>query len=268
MTKSVYKYVSEMNTAYGNPVGLAVEDDKVLKESAISKLLSQARNIYGEIDELRDDGFNVLLEEPTSKTGRKETFDAMADILVFLHGVGHFINKEPVIFSEEKFENIPSYYLVGDENSEIEKLEFGTEDFAKKYYNMIRHHTDLLISSIYERDLNSILFYFKQIDVDVKSLFNILKKEGYTVEELVRRVTESNLSKLCRNEEELEKTLKFYHDLELEVHSGESPLLQDNGKPFLVVYSSKTQKDKNGKAYQANKALKNTVWFEPDIFDF
>lgn len=267
MTKSIYENISEMNTAFGNVKGLAIEGDAI-KESKFGKLLNQSRNIYGEIDELRDKGFNVLLKDSTSVEGRKELFDALADILVFLNGVGHFINKEPQIKIGERFDKLPSYYLVGDENSAIEKLEFGTQDFATRYYDMIKHHTDLLISAVHNRDIKEIVLTFKQIDFDVLDLFNKVKKEGYTREELIDRVTASNMSKLCKNEEETNETLKYYRDREIEVHSDVSPLRQANGEPFYVVYSSKNQTDKHGKTYTAGKFLKNTIWFEPDLYDF
>lgn len=267
MTKSIYENISEMNTAFGNIKGLAIENGQI-KEAKFSKLLNQSRNIYGEIDELREKGFDVLLKDAKDVEGRKELFDAMADILVFLNGVGHFINEEPQIQPGERFDKLPTHYLIGDENSAIEKLEFGTQDFATRYYDMIKHHTDLLISAVHARDVNEIVLTFKQIDFDVLDLFNKVKKEGYTREELIDRVTASNMSKLCKNEEETNKTLEYYREREIEVHSDVSPLRQANGEPFYVVYSSKNQTDKYGKTYTAGKFLKNTTWFEPDLYDF
>lgn len=260
--KNAYQNISDMNTAFGNIKGLALEetaikDAKIISDKGVSRLVAQARNLYDELDELRDDGFTVLRKDPNSTSGRKEMFDAIADLIVFLYGVGHFvdipINKKHDWYTKRLAEEFKNYsYTV----------------FYEKIYEEIKSMIDELIAAIEHKDVELIDLFMHRLNSKITALCLSEAKPGYDLDLLIDRVTESNMSKLCRNDEELEATLKFYRDKGVEVYSKESPLVQESGKPYLVVYSAKEQTDADGKVYRADKFLKNINWFEPDITDF
>lgn len=259
--KNAYQNISDMNTAFGNIKGLALEetavkDAKIISDKGVSRLVAQARNLYDELDELRDDGFTVLEREPKSASGRKEMFDAIADLIVFLYGVGHFvdipINKKHDWYTARLAEELKNY---------------SNTVLYIKIYEEIKSMIDELIASIEHKDVELIDLFMHRLNSKITALCISKAKPGYDLDLLIDRVTDSNMSKLCRNDEELEATLKFYRDKGVEVYSKESPLAQESGKPYLVVYSSKEQ-TVDGKVYRADKFLKNVNWFEPDITDF
>lgn len=86
--------------------------------------------------------------------------------------------------------------------------------------------------------------------------FHIL---GADADRDMRKVYESNMSKLCSNQEELSRTREFYEELGIEVYTGGT-------FPCAWVKSTKQQTDLSGKIYQKDKFLKNINWKEP-IFD-
>lgn len=263
--KPLYQNISEMNISYGNPLGCALEADGSISDKGMVKLLNQVKNLYDERKELLEDGFLVLSEDPTSKSGRKEVFDAIADLLVFLHGVGHFINSEVKYNPEEKIMVLPEFY--NDIEDNIVKLRPDMIDFYGSFIFILGYHIDFLVSAIKQKNLEDVKHFYKLINNDLTFLFDQYKKEGYTQDLLIHRVTVSNMSKLCKNEVEAKLTLKHYEDLGVNVHLKDSPLLQDSGVPFLVVYSPIDQVV-NGKEYRQGKALKNINWSEPELYDF
>lgn len=257
--KSAYQNISDMNTAFGNLKGLSLEstvskDAKIISDKGVERLVAQAKNLYDELDELRDDGFAVLLEDPASKTGRKEMFDAIADLIVFLHGVAHFVNTD--------ITNRHDWYTELLTSQLKEDFNFDT------IYSDIKTKIDELLETIKNKDVEFLNVDLHRLNSYISAVCAAKTKPGYDLDLLIDRVTESNMSKLCRNQEELEATLKFYTDKGVDVYSKESPLMQESGKPYLVVYSAKEQTDGEGKVYRADKFLKNVNWFEPDISDF
>lgn len=262
--KTAYQNVSDMNTAFGNKLGLVMVDGKLKDDT--SKLSSQAKNLYDELDELRDDGFNVLAKDPDSVEGRKEMFDAIGDILVFLYGVGHFIALDPekhIIQDYKEYDSHLAPYI----------SQITDEDL----YESIKYHIDNMMDHIKNRSLDGVIESLHQIDDLTQSIFYFYVKPEKTIHLLIDRIVESNLSKLCKDEDELNATLKSYRDKGVEVYAGESPLLQENGKPYLVVFSAKEQtvaeyseKEKKmiNKVYRKDKFLKCVNWFEPNLYDF
>lgn len=262
--KSVFQNVSDTNIAYSNVKGSALKDGK-LTEEGINKLLNQVRNLYDERRELINDGFAVLLKNSSSPEGRKEMFDAMADLLVFLHGVGHFIDSEIKYTPYDNLYVLPEFFENAD--GDIARLRPGMPEFYERFSQTLGQHIDFLVSAIKAGDLEGIKHFYKVIDNDIIFLFNKYKKEKFTVELLIERATISNLSKLCSNQQEVNETLKYYRDLGVEVDVKDSLLNQENGTPFLVVYSVKNQIVKN-KEYREGKALKNVNWKLPEFGDF
>ena len=270
----IYKMVSSMNVAFGNKKGLTVDENKKLIEDKKERLLSQLRNLYDENKELKQKGFD--------KKQREEIFDAIADLCVFLYGGSHFIDKELPDFTvdlEDKFEIFGKKFSTSKKEDAIKYIkQFSLE----KLDAMI----DQIIQSVKNSDLNSYNEKASKFAEVLFVLFEIFKKEGshYDMIYLNKIVLDSNLSKLCRNMEEVEATLKFYRDKHVEVDYKESDLIQSNGEPFLFVYSLKDQfchdMNENGeyiylengdpeiKEYRKDKFLKNTKWFEPDLTNF
>lgn len=271
-TENIYKMISAMNIAFGNKKGIAIDNGKIT-DFGFKRLKSQLENLYDENRELRDDAFipNV----------RHEIFDAVADLSVFLYGANHFVNK-----------SLPDLIISFEDGIiEFDGKTFSDKDTARKYisensFQALNKEIDLIIKSVEDRDLDSYERYAYNLAVSLFVIFEVFKKEDkkYTMIYLNKLVNESNLSKLCRNTEEVEKTLHFYRVKDVEVDFKESDLLQEDGKPFLIVYSTKDQfvHDRNEKGefiykengepeikeYRENKFLKNTNWFEPDLSDF
>lgn len=87
---------------------------------------------------------------------------------------------------------------------------------------------------------------------------------GMDVERDMRAVYDSNMSKFCRDQEEVDATVKKYVDLGLEVDV-------DGEFPRKRVKSTKRQCDnseRNPKLYQANKMLKSVAFKEPVFADY
>ena len=130
---------------------------------------------------------------------------------------------------------------------------------------------------VVERDFNGALEAYDAVNDLAEFLFKLKAKPGYTVDLLIDRITESNMSKICKNAEQVTDTIAFYENKGVEVYSKESPLFQEDGSPYLLVCSAKEQivrefNEEKGaeedKVYRANKVLKNIHWFEPNLNDF
>ena len=137
--KSAFKNVSDMNVAYSNEFGCAValvNGEKVITEEGAVRLFNQVKNLDDEAEELRDDGFDVLLADPSSASGRKEMFDAIGDLLVFAHGAGHMLGED---ITDEAREDGFGEPLLGFEIEELRSPEGQHElrHFWKKLKNKI-----------------------------------------------------------------------------------------------------------------------------------
>lgn len=243
-----YKNISDTNTAFGNIFGSSMTGTTVTN---YEKLYNQAKNLYDELDELRDDGFSRLIKDKNDRDGRKEMVDAVADLLVFLYGLPHFLNVNYV-------EAVADSHII-EFLGEIPEPELYTT-----VYDDIKNLIDAIIESIQEKaSATDILAEIVSLDTYLMSLAAFYKVD---VTKLIQKVTDSNMSKLCLNDADTAATLKFYRDKGVDVYSKDSPLLQSNGKPFQVVYSSSEQ-TVQGKVYRAHKFLKCVNWFEPDLYD-
>jgi len=267
--KSVYENISEMNTAFGNLKGLALSENGNISEYGTQRLIAQAQNLPDELRELERDAFAPLKEDPKSPKARKELFDAIADILVFLHGAGHFMDMEVSYRFNSDVYVLPEFYE--NEAKQIVKLRPGTPEFFDQFIEVVKTHMNFFITGIMLNEMWTIDDHYRKIDNDMHFLFNHYAKPGKTVELLIERVVESNMSKLCKNQEEVDATLKYYRDMGVEVDVKDSPLMQEEGVPFLVVYSTKDQiiiVDGKEKEFRADKFLKNINWKEPVLADF
>jgi len=245
--KSAFQNISEMNTAFGNLFGSCVKEGKVID---YKKLLNQSKNLYDELDEMKDDGFALLIKDPESKEGRTGLVDAIGDVIVFLYGVPHFLGSE----LRTSAENIEFHY------NEI--ISYNGNDKYDEIYKNAKSLIDDIIQSINdEASVDEIMDTVSELDAYINALCNYYNVD---LTLLIDLITLSNMSKLCQNEDEQNLTLKKYQDDGVVVHAQPSPLLQSNGSPYLVVYSSIEQTVK-GKVYRANKFLKCVNWFEPDL---
>jgi hypothetical protein len=243
-----YKNISDTNTAFGNLFGSSVNGNTV---TDYDKLYNQAKNLYDELDELRDDGFSLLIKDPTDRDGRKEMVDAVADLLVFLYGLPHFLNVDYV----EAKPNQHTIELLQDLQG---------DEFYTTVYNDIKDRIDAIIVSIQDKsNIDEMMDEIVSLDSYLMSLAAFYNAD---VTSLIQKVTDSNMSKLCLNDADTEATLNFYRDKGVDVYSNNSPLIQENGQPFQVVYSSREQ-TVDDKVYRAHKFLKCVNWFEPDLYD-
>lgn len=246
--KTPYKNISDTNTAFGNLFGSSVKGNIV---TDYDKLYNQAKNLYDELDELRDDGFSLLIKDPADINGRKEMVDAVADLLVFLYGLPHFLNVD---------------YVEAKPNQHIIELlqDLQGDEFYTTVYNDIKDRIDAIIVSIQDKSsIDEMMDEIVSLDSYLMSLAAFYNAD---VTSLIQKVTDSNMSKLCLNDADTEATLNFYRDKGVDVYSNNSPLIQENGQPFQVVYSSREQ-TVDGKVYRAHKFLKCVNWFEPDLYD-
>lgn len=244
-----YQNISDTNTAFGNKFG------SVLTKGVITdydKIYNQSMNLYDELEELNDDGFSILKKDPLSKEGRLGMVDAIADLIVFLYGVPHFLG---YVYTEKESNPILKDVIISYKNSD-------KEDFYSNVICDIKVIIDEIIICIKEKKNHSVIIKkVNELDIYLATLSDLY---NINLELLIQKVTESNFSKLCKNEAEANLTLKFYRDKGVEVYSGESPIKQSDGTPFIVVYSSKEQ-TVQGKVYRADKFLKCINWFEPDL---
>lgn len=245
--KSAFQNISEMNTAFGNLFGSCVKEGKI---TDYKKLLNQSKNLYDELDEMRDDGFSILIKDAHSKEGRVGMVDAIGDVIVFLYGVPHFLGdnyKTPTTEVEFFYNEILSYKA---------------EEKYDAIYNKAKSLIDRIIESVSkESTVSEVIDAVGELDAYINAL---CKYYNVDLTLLIDLITLSNMSKLCKDEVEQNATLKKYQDDGVEVYAQPSPLLQDSGVPYLVVYSSIEQTVK-GKVYRANKFLKCINWFEPDL---
>lgn len=84
-------------------------------------------------------------------------------------------------------------------------------------------------------------------------------------DKMMQNISESNFSKLCKTEEEVGETVKYYDSLGVETRVEQTEL---NG---VRVWAIKSNKDQNyvengeSKFAKNGKFLKNVNWFEPDL---
>lgn len=248
---SAFKNIADTNTAFGNLKGCCVDNSGHITH--YERLKNQAKNLYDELDELRDDGFprkgNGELARLT--LDRMGIIDALGDLVVFLYGIPHFL---AVDYTEQK----ASKYTV----DAIMSYSIENNEAYINIYDQIKALIDDLILSIEDHDdVNNIIERVSMLDSYLMSLCDVFDID---MVKAIDEITKSNMSKLCKNDEECQATLTHYRNLGVDVYSKDSPLIQDSGQPFQVVYSSCDQ-TVQGKVYRANKFLKCVNWCEPDL---
>ena len=191
--------------------------------------INQTKNLFDELDELK--------EAIGTKDG-KEAIDAAGDLLTFVYGTCYFcgLDAEQV-------------------NSILPSRDAST---VMQFYDLINNSTDNLVADFqaereYLPELNRLVALIKGLcellDVD----------EGV----LMKRITISNLTKVCTSPEETQATVKKYQDMGVDVYTKENTV---RGVLMCNVYSSKEQ-TVGGKMYRENKFLKSVNFEEPVLND-
>jgi len=127
---------------------------------------------------------------------------------------------------------------------------------SAKQLHLIQEELAELVEGIDNKDIAEIRDAVADILVVTYGMAHIM---GIDADKDMAAVQESNLSKLCKTNEEIEATLKFYQQEKgLDVYAG-------GEIPEAYIKSSKDQTGSDGKFYPAHKFLKNTIWHEPKL---
>lgn len=124
--------------------------------------------------------------------------------------------------------------------------------------NILDEYNELMDDGIDPRNMTEVRDAICDILVFTYGLAHMA---GINVDEDMLAVNLSNLSKFCKNPDELLKTIVHYQNLGVQVHA-------EGCYPEVVVRSSKEQTGNDGKLYQNNKILKCVNWQEPVFKDF
>lgn len=120
--------------------------------------------------------------------------------------------------------------------------------------NIADEYRELMEDGIDQQDITAVRDAICDILVFTLGLGHMA---GLPVEADMRAVYESNMSKFCKNNQEVEATVRKYSELGVETYvEGEFPMKR--------VKSPRDQTDKNGKAdYRKGKMLKCVAYQEP-----
>ncbi len=125
---------------------------------------------------------------------------------------------------------------------------------AGKQLHLIQEELAELVEGIDKKDISEVRDAVADILVVTYGMAHIM---GIDADKDMAAVQDSNLSKLCKTEQEIEDTLAFYQkEKGLDVYAG-------GELPEAYIKSSKDQEGSDGKFYPAHKFLKNTNWHEP-----
>ncbi len=125
---------------------------------------------------------------------------------------------------------------------------------AGKQLHLIQEELTELVEGIDKKDISEVRDAVADILVVTYGMAHIM---GIDADKDMAAVQDSNLSKLCKTEQEIEDTLAFYQkEKGLDVYAG-------GELPEAYIKSSKDQEGSDGKFYPAHKFLKNTNWHEP-----
>jgi predicted HAD superfamily Cof-like phosphohydrolase len=127
---------------------------------------------------------------------------------------------------------------------------------ADKQLHLIKEELAELIEGIDNKDTSEIRDAVADILVVTYGMAHIM---GIDADKDMAAVQASNLSKLCKTQEEIDQTLSFYQNEKgLDVYAG-------GELPEAYIKSSKDQEGKDGKFYPAHKFLKSINWHEPKL---
>ncbi|MBE9398553.1 nucleoside triphosphate pyrophosphohydrolase family protein [Pontibacterium sp. N1Y112] len=139
-----------------------------------------------------------------------------------------------------------------------QKGEYGTPNWEKaaKQLHLIQEELAELVEGIEKQDVTEVRDAIADVLVTTYGMAHIL---GIDADADMAAVQESNLSKLCKTEDEIAQTLAYYeNEVGIEVYAG-------GELPKAFIKSAKDQNGKDSKFYPAHKFLKNINWHEPKL---
>lgn len=129
------------------------------------------------------------------------------------------------------------------------------ESLKNQAKNILDEYEELMVDGIAAKNVEEVRDAICDILVFTLGLGHMA---GVPVDEDMNAVDESNRSKFCCDQEEVDATVAKYQALGVEVYvDGEFPLKR--------VKSSKEQTGNDGNVYRANKMLKS-IYFEEPVF--
>ncbi|RTE66486.1 hypothetical protein EH243_07785 [Amphritea opalescens] len=129
-------------------------------------------------------------------------------------------------------------------------------DKAGKQLHLIQEELAELVEGIDNKDMSEVRDAVADILVVTYGMAHIL---GIDADTDMSAVQASNLSKLCKTDEEVEQTLAYYrNEVGLNVYSG-------GELPEAFIKSAEDQTGKDGKFYPGQKFLKCINWHEPKL---
>jgi predicted HAD superfamily Cof-like phosphohydrolase len=209
-----------MNEAFGNSSGVAVGDNPRLRR--------QCAGVASEVDELE-----VALSQPV--TDHVAIADALCDILVFAYGAFHILGQKPA------------------------SVVLGRTDLLALQVNGLRHQSMALTFGTMSDpvDLEQVCGTLNDTIALVRSYFTHM---GWNVDEMMHRVFESNMSKFCATQEEVDATIAKYDALGVHTYvEGEFP-----AKCLKVAQDCKAS---DGTDFFKGKFLKGVNFEEPALGD-
>lgn len=127
---------------------------------------------------------------------------------------------------------------------------------AAKQLHLIQEELAELVEGIENHDIREVRDAIADVLVTTYGMAHIL---GIDADRDMAAVQASNLSKLCKTEEEIAHTLAYYrNEIGLDVYSG-------GELPEAYIKSGCDQTGKDGKFYPAHKFLKSINWHEPKL---
>lgn len=127
---------------------------------------------------------------------------------------------------------------------------------AGKQLHLIQEELAELVEGIDNKDMSEVRDAVADILVVTYGMAHIL---GIDADKDMSAVQASNLSKLCKTEEEIQQTLAYYrNEVGLDVYDG-------GELPEAFIKSSQDQTGKDRKFYPAHKFLKCVNWHEPKL---
>ncbi|WP_415888340.1 nucleoside triphosphate pyrophosphohydrolase family protein [Neptuniibacter sp. SY11_33] len=143
--------------------------------------------------------------------------------------------------------------VFGNEQGNLENPNW---EKAGKQLHLIKEELAELVEGLENKDTSEIRDAVADILVVTYGMAHIM---GIDADKDMAAVQASNLSKLCKTQDEVDQTLAFYqNEKQLDVYVG-------GELPEAYIKSSKDQEGSDGKFYPAHKFLKSVNWHEPKL---
>lgn len=156
----------------------------------------------------------------------------------------------------------------------VEDYDYKDPEHFKKLTDFLNHSLDEVVDGLADVDWMVTLIKHLDPNIDLTYIYTRLfaKMERWlgmgegefnlaeSVEVRKQRVLNSNYSKFCTTEEEVERSVKKYQDIGVEVKA-----IQNLG--YYVLKSKASQHGSDGKDYPKNKIVKGILFVDPKSVD-